>query len=40
MTDGLAVTLDHVHVAVLDREAAADWYARVLGLRRDARLEI
>ena len=24
--------LDHVHVAVRDRQAAAEWYARVLGL--------
>ena len=30
--------IDHVHVEVADRDAAADWYARVLGLRRDARL--
>jgi catechol 2,3-dioxygenase-like lactoylglutathione lyase family enzyme len=27
--------IDHVHVHVSDREAAADWYGRVLGLRRD-----
>ena len=30
--------LDHVHVSVSDREAAADWYGRVLGLMRDGRL--
>jgi catechol 2,3-dioxygenase-like lactoylglutathione lyase family enzyme len=26
--------IDHVHVEVRDREAAADWYGRVLGLVR------
>lgn len=30
--------LDHVHVEVTDREVAADWYARVLGLSRHAGL--
>ena len=35
-----SIALDHVHVAVADREAAADWYQRVLGLRRDARLSV
>jgi catechol 2,3-dioxygenase-like lactoylglutathione lyase family enzyme len=30
--------IDHVHVHVSDREAAAAWYARVLGLRRDEQL--
>ncbi len=34
----LCVTLDHVHVAVRDREASADWYGKVLGLERDARV--
>ena len=28
--------LDHVHVEVTDREAAAEWYMRVLGLSRHA----
>lgn len=27
--------IDHVHVEVADRETAADWYRRVLGLVRD-----
>lgn len=27
--------IDHVHVSVTDREAAAAWYERVLGLERD-----
>ncbi|MCH4547038.1 VOC family protein [Rhizobium changzhiense] len=27
--------IDHVHVEVGDRDAAADWYQRVLGLRRE-----
>jgi catechol 2,3-dioxygenase-like lactoylglutathione lyase family enzyme len=30
--------IDHVHVHVSDREAAAAWYARVLGLRKDEQL--
>ncbi|MEM7520871.1 MAG: VOC family protein [Pseudomonadota bacterium] len=30
--------LDHVHVEVTDREAAAVWYGRVLGLSRHAGL--
>lgn len=30
--------IDHVHVEVTDRDQAADWYARVLGLRRDPNL--
>ena len=30
--------IDHVHLEVADRDAAALWYARVLGLWRDARL--
>lgn len=34
----MIVALDHVHVHVADREAAAAWYARVLGLQRDGRL--
>lgn len=29
---------DHVHVFVADRQAAVDWYARVLGLRQVAEL--
>lgn len=29
-----AERIDHVHVEVRDREAAADWYARTLGLSR------
>jgi catechol 2,3-dioxygenase-like lactoylglutathione lyase family enzyme len=29
--------LDHVHVYVRDRAAAARWYGTVLGLKRDAR---
>lgn len=29
--------IDHVHMEVTDRDAAARWYARVLGLERDAR---
>jgi catechol 2,3-dioxygenase-like lactoylglutathione lyase family enzyme len=29
--------IDHVHVHVRDRDAAARWFADVLGLRRDAR---
>lgn len=33
-----SLALDHVHVAVADREASAEWYGRVLGLVRDARL--
>ncbi len=37
---GLCVILDHVHVAVADRQAAADWYNRVLGLNHDARLAV
>ena len=34
----LCVTLDHVHVTVRDRSAAAGWYTAVLGLRPDGRL--
>jgi catechol 2,3-dioxygenase-like lactoylglutathione lyase family enzyme len=30
--------IDHVHVHVSDRDRAAEWYARVLGLRRDEKL--
>lgn len=30
--------IDHVHVEVADRDRAAEWYGRVLGLRRAARL--
>lgn len=30
--------IDHVHIEVVDRGRAADWYGHVLGLRRDARL--
>lgn len=30
--------IDHVHVEVADRDRAADWYARVLGLTRAAEL--
>lgn len=30
--------LDHVHIEVADRDAAAAWYARVLGLGRHAGL--
>ncbi len=30
--------IDHVHVAVRDREAAADWYSKTLGLQRDEHL--
>lgn len=30
--------IDHVHVHVSDRDAAAAWYARVLGLRKNERL--
>ncbi|OAN77323.1 hypothetical protein A8B78_14480 [Jannaschia sp. EhC01] len=30
--------IDHVHVEVRDREVAAEWYARILGLRRHAPL--
>lgn len=30
--------IDHVHIEVRDRDAAADWYERVLGLKRDERL--
>lgn len=26
--------IDHVHIEVFDRESAADWYERVLGLKR------
>lgn len=29
-----AVRIDHVHLEVADRDAAADWYERVLGLVR------
>jgi len=34
----MSIILDHVHVHVANREAAADWYERVLGLERDGRL--
>ncbi|WP_342364059.1 VOC family protein [Terrarubrum flagellatum] len=34
----VSLDLDHVHITVSDREASADWYERVLGLRRDARV--
>ena len=30
--------LDHVHIHVADREAAAEWYGRVLGLQPDSEL--
>lgn len=30
--------IDHVHVHVPDRDRAAEWYSRVLGLRRDEKL--
>ncbi|MEJ6389636.1 VOC family protein [Gymnodinialimonas ulvae] len=30
--------IDHVHIEVRDRDAAADWYARALGLSRDPHL--
>lgn len=30
--------IDHVHVHVRDRDRAAEWYSRVLGLRRDEKL--
>lgn len=30
--------IDHVHIEVADRNVAADWYARVLGLVRHAEL--
>ena len=33
-----AVRIDHVHVEVADRDLAADWYGRVLGLRSHAPL--
>ena len=32
MTDFKVAQLDHVHVYVTDREAAAAWYKRILGL--------
>lgn len=32
--------IDHVHVHVSDREAAAAWYARVLGLHKDEHLAV
>ena len=32
--------IDHVHVEVRDRDDAAEWYARVLGLRRDPKLAV
>ncbi len=31
--------IDHVHVEVADRDRAADWYARVLGVTRAAELK-
>ena len=31
--------IDHIHVYVVDRVAAEDWYARVLGFTRDKKLE-
>ena len=30
--------IDHVHIEVSDRDRAADWYGRVLGLKRDPKL--
>jgi len=33
MAPQLSGGLDHVHVYVADRDAAADWYARMLGFR-------
>jgi catechol-2,3-dioxygenase len=30
---------DHIHVFVTDRAASEEWYARVMGLFRDAKLE-
>ena len=33
------IRIDHVHVEVADRAVAADWYERVLGLRRHSALE-
>lgn len=32
--------IDHVHVHVSDREDAAAWYSKVLGLRKDGRLAV
>jgi catechol 2,3-dioxygenase-like lactoylglutathione lyase family enzyme len=32
--------IDHVHVHVRDRDMAAAWYARVLGLRKDETLAV
>ncbi|MEJ6394001.1 VOC family protein [Gymnodinialimonas sp. 2305UL16-5] len=32
--------IDHVHIEVADRDRAADWYRRVLGLRRDPDLAV
>lgn len=32
--------IDHVHIFVRDRAAAARWYGAVLGLRRDARFAV
>ena len=32
--------IDHVHVAVRNREAAADWYSRILGLQRNEHLAV
>ena len=29
------IQIDHVHISVADRDAAADWYERTLGLERD-----
>jgi catechol 2,3-dioxygenase-like lactoylglutathione lyase family enzyme len=37
MTRFAVAGLDHVHVYVRDRAAAARWYGSVLGLKRDAR---
>ena len=28
------IRIDHVHIEVSDRETAAEWYTRVLGLER------
>ncbi len=31
--------LDHIHVFVTNRASAEEWYARVMGLQRDAKFE-
>jgi catechol 2,3-dioxygenase-like lactoylglutathione lyase family enzyme len=38
MTEIHVEQIDHVHVHVSNREEAAAWYARVLGLRKDEKL--